>query len=303
MFQITIRQRMMASALLILSFLFLGDAFAASATSEPREKDQAAIAAVMQSFVKAFEARDAKQLASHWTTECEFENARGVVVSGRDELEKSFAALFAKNPEASAKLDSDSVRFLSADTAIYEGTVAIRRGPTQPSTEADYTALLVREGGTWKLAQMSESSFDEAIIEDLAWLIGDWKTPGDQETQLLISYTWDPNKQFMHVKLHRTEEGLDITGTQIIGIDPTTGQFRSWTFEADGGIGEAHWSRDGDSWVLSAIITFADGQTRSETNVFRRIDDDTVTYQSIGRTLDDVQLPDLPPMKLTRVKK
>ena len=35
--------------------------------------------------------------------------------------------------------------------------------------------------------------------------------------------------------------------TEWIGWDPSTSQIRSWSFEADGGIGEGVWSNQGDS--------------------------------------------------------
>ena len=298
----SIQRISIVSVILLCQSAFLIEAFAQEAAADPHQKDRDAIASFMQSFVKSFESRDAKQLAAHWTTEGEFENAFGVVVQGQSALEGAFAESFAKTPEASAKLQQESLRFLSKDSAIQEGTVSIRRGPTQPSTEANYSASLIREDGKWLLTQMTESPFDEVSMENLEWLIGEWKGSSGQEAELLISYAWEPNKKFIRVKLSRTEKDLVITGTQVIGINPATGQLHSWIFEADGGIVEAVWSRDGDSWVLSASGTLADGQTILETNVFRRIDDDTITYQSIGRVVDDVQRADLPPMRVTRVK-
>ncbi len=67
-------------------------------------------------------------------------------------------------------------------------------------------------------------------------------------------------------------------------------------------MGEADWSRDGDHWVLDADGTLPDGRTLTETNILRRVDDDTFTWQSVDRLLDDSELPDLAPVKVTRVK-
>ena len=93
-----------------------------------------------------------------------------------------------------------------------------------------------------------------------------------------------------------------LSGTQVIGVDPATGELHSWTFEADGGVGEADWSRDGDHWVLDAAGTLTDGGTLTETNVLRRINDDTLTWQSVDRLLDDETIPDLAPVKVSRIK-
>src|SRR5262249_51244376 len=98
------------------------------------------------------------------------------------------------------------------------------------------------------------------------------------------------------------EKGLALSGSQVIGVDPATGAIHTWTFEADGGVGEADWSRDGDHWVLEAAGTLTDGSTLTETNILRRVNDDTFTWQSVDRKHGDEVLPDLAPVKVTRVK-
>src|SRR3954468_2911573 len=56
-----------------------------------RPSDRAALKAVVQSFAKAFESRDAKALVAHWTAEGEYQNDNGIRIQGREKLEKSFA--------------------------------------------------------------------------------------------------------------------------------------------------------------------------------------------------------------------
>ena len=38
----------------------------------------------------------------------------------------------------------------------------------------------------------------------------------------------------------------------MIGKDAASEGLRSWTFESEGGFGEATWSRDGKKWVLDS---------------------------------------------------
>lgn len=52
-------------------------------------------------------------------------------------------------------------------------------------------------------------------------------------------------------------------------------------------------------WPMTG--TMGDGSTLLETNILRRIDDSTFTWQSIGRDLDNVSLPDLAPVRVERV--
>jgi uncharacterized protein (TIGR02246 family) len=256
----------------------------------------------MQSFVKAFQARDPRALAALWTAGGEFRNVQGLEVHGRDALEKGFTSFFAATPEVTAEVRPDPVRFLARDAAVEEGAVTVRRGRVEPTTHARYRALFVREDGQWRLAELHESPGAGPSVEDLGWLVGEWRSAGGQGAEIRTTYAWAPNRRFLQVQFTIREKTLSLSGTQVIGVDPATGTIRTWTFEADGGVGEADWHRDGDHWVLDASGTSTDGRVLAETNILRRVNDDTFTWQSIDRTLDDDALPDLPPVKVTRVK-
>jgi len=270
--------------------------------ADARAEDRAAIKALMASFAQAFEAADAKALAAHWTSEGEYQNDAGVRVDGRDALEKAFARLFATMPDAKAEGQGESLRFLSKDSALAEGRVAVRRGPAEPLKSSQYNVVFIREGSKWLIGQMRESSVEEDTIEDLGWLIGEWKSAGDEGAEIRTTYTWDGDKKFIQGKFALQEKSIGFGGTQIIGVDPTTGEVHSWTFESSGGVGEADWTRDGDQWVLDVVGTMPDGRVLSETNVLTRINENTFTWQSIDRALDDTEVPDLPPVKVTRVQ-
>jgi uncharacterized protein (TIGR02246 family) len=267
-----------------------------------RPDDRAAIRSAMQSFVKAFESRNAQALGAHWTAEGEFKSEAGQTIRGRDGLVHGFSQLFAKTPEVKAEVQPESLRFLSSDTAIEEGSVTVRRGSAEPTTRAHYNVLFVRENGRWLIAQLSESPAGGPSIADLAWLIGEWKSTSGQGAEIRTTYSWAPSKKFIHAQFSIKEKALALAGFQVIGVDPETKAIHTWTFEADGGVGEASWNPDGDHWVLDADGTLADGSALSETNILRRVNADTFTWQSIDRMHDDDELPDLAPVKVTRVK-
>lgn len=275
----------------------------ARVAGDARAADRDAIAATLTSFAQAFKARDAQALADHWTSEGEYENDAGLRVQGRDGLTRAFGEFFARTPELSAEMRPGALRFIGRDIAEGDGTVTIRKGPAQPATRARYSALLVREEGRWRLAKLGETTDnDPDIVADLGWLIGQWRSKSGESAEIHTTYSWSPSKKFVHVDFTIKENGLSLTGKQVIGIDPATKQLRSWTFEADGGVGEADWTRDGDHWVLDASGTLADGRSLVETNILRRVNDDTFTWQSIDRLLDGEVLADLPPLKVSRVK-
>jgi hypothetical protein len=54
--------------------------------------------------------------------------------------------------------------------------------------------------------------------------------------------------------------------------------------------------------VIEATGVEADGGEMTARNIITLVDKDTFTWQSTERTLDDDDLPAIPPVKVTRVK-
>lgn len=273
-----------------------------AASADSRNDERVAIRDSLAGFVKAFESRDAKALAAYWTAEGEYNNENGTRIQGRAAIEQAFAAFFAKTPEVIAKIQPESLRFVAQNTAVGEGSVRVQRGPAAAATTARYHTLLVREDGRWRLAQLSESPDDRVSLADLEWLIGEWKSTSGQGAEIRTKYSWTPSKKFINVEFSINEKELNLAGQQVIGVNPATDSIRSWTFEANGGVGEGDWSRDGDHWVIEAAGVLPNGAELIETNVLRKVNDDTLTWQSVNRTLNDRDIADLPPVKVTRIK-
>jgi uncharacterized protein (TIGR02246 family) len=275
---------------------------AAPAASD-RAQDQDGIRATLRSLVQAFGAGDAKAAAALWTDNGEFVREGEGAIQGREALEKGFAAILARKDRPKVSVEPGPVRFLSRDLALDEGKVTVRGGPDDPALTSDYSVLLVREDGKWRIAQLRESPAEEATsLQDLAWLVGDWRSAAGEAAEILTTYSWAENKKFLQVKFTIREKDRALSGFQVIGVDPATKELRAWTFEAEGGIVEATWRRDGEHWTAEAVGTLADGRTLTAVNILRRINEDTFTWQSTQRALDDEGLPDLPPTKVTRVK-
>jgi uncharacterized protein (TIGR02246 family) len=240
-------------------------------------------------------------LPEHWTAEGEYSGTDGHKVRGRDALAKGFQAFFATTPEVTSKVEHDEIRFLGNDTALDEGKVVTRRGPLEAAASAKFSALFVREDGKWRIAQLTESAPEGDSISDLAWLIGDWSSREKGGAEIRTSYSWHANKKFIIGEFTIKEKDRSFSGTHVIGVEPKSGVIHSWTFEASGGVGEADWHHDGDHWILDSSGTLPDGRALTQTNVLRKVNDATFTWQSVNRSLDDSTLDDLPPVKVTRV--
>src|SRR4029077_18718061 len=131
----------------------------------------------------------------------------------------------------------------SKDTAIEEGYFKVRTGKDLP-TSSKYTIMHVREGGKWLMAVVREWPSVGTSILDLDWLIGTWEAKRD-DTEVRTTYEWWGDKTFIRVHITLKQKGQTREGFQMICKDRSTGQLRSWTFDAEGSFGEATWSRDG----------------------------------------------------------
>jgi uncharacterized protein (TIGR02246 family) len=271
-----------------------------------READDAAIRKVSAEFARAVSAGDAKAVAAFWTESGEYRADEAAPIQGRAALEKAYAGFLAKRPKVAAEAKIDAIRFLGKDIALEEGKFTVRPADgAGPAVTRHYSTLYGREGGQWKFALVKEWAPDAAGAElaDLSWLVGTWTTKqGDREAT--STYEWAGNKKFLKVlfAVKDAKTGKELTsGVQVIGIDPATRTIRSWLFGSDGAIGEANWSWDGEQWTVDSAGTLADGGSTTARNFLRRTAADAFTWHSVLRTDNGQRLPDIPPVKVTRV--
>lgn len=273
---------------------------ARAAAPEERPADQDAVRKAIDSFVAAFRKGDGKAVAGHWTAEGEYISDEGAAYRGRAALEKEYAVHFAKNPGNGLEVEVDSIRFPSRDTAVVEGHFKLRK-PKGELVVSRCSFLYAREDGKWLIAIAREWPGDGLSLRDLDWLIGTWEAKRDGMT-VTTKYEWTANKSFVRCQFSVTRDGDTTTGMQMIGKDPSTGLLKVWTFEDEGGIGETDVTRDGKKWVHAARGVTSDGRVLTATNILTPLDADSFQWATVGRMHDDEALPDLPPIKVVRVK-
>ena len=264
-----------------------------------RKPDEAAIRNQTAALVQAFNKGDAKALASLWTEEGEYIDDDGTSYHGRAAIEATYSDFFAKNPKAKLEVDIDSIRFVSKDNAIEEGYAKAQLGKSESSSR--YSILHVREGGKWYMAVVREWPGEGTSLHDLEWLIGTWASKTDN-ADVRTTYEWDQGKKFIRGRFTIKAKDNALSGTQMIGLDPRTGKIRSWIFEAEGGFGEAVWTRDGKRWLQEAAGIQGDGSEVTATNILTPVSKDAFTFQSTSRVIDGDEVANTPPIKITRVK-
>lgn len=301
------RSILVAAALLAAVAIGLVLAQDKPAAPAPRPDDEKAIREVSEAIARAFEKGDAAAFAAFFTEEGEYQDEDKDIIRGRDALTKSYAAFFAKRPELKVESKIDKIRFLGKDTAVEEGTFTVTAKGTPPNA-SKYSTLYARQDGKWMVALLKEwgdEKANESNIEDLAWLIGSWESDS-AGSKAKTKYEWSENKKFIKcqfsVQIKLKDKTVDSTGTQVIGVDPAVGLIRAWTFDSDGGVGEATWIWDGDKWIIESSASLSDGTDLTATNFLTRVGDDGFTWRSVKRTADGQLLPDLPLVKAKRVK-
>jgi uncharacterized protein (TIGR02246 family) len=289
-------------AALTIGFLSARDNADPKQPADPRRAgDEQAVRAASRDFVAAFNKGDAKAVAALWTEQGECHDAAGEPIRGRAAIEQAFAEFFKENPKAKIEVLIESVRFPAPDLAIEEGVLRqASAGKDLPATTL-YSVTHVRDGGRWRVAVSREWGAGQDRLEDLDWLVGRWKAtvPGQEVT---LSFARDGQKPALVGQFTKQAGGKVVSsGSMRIGLDPQTGQLRSWHFDEDGGHGQAFWVRDGNRWVLDAVGVLGDGTETAAVNVLGRVNNDEISWRSIDRVMGNQELPDTVPTRLSRV--
>ena len=109
------------SLLLLLSTFAAGQAMGVTAKSTASAKDEAEIEKVLAGFIEAWNKHDAKAFSMVFAEDADFTNVRGVGASGRVEIEKFHAPLFATRfKDTNGKMTKTKIRFIKADVAAVD---------------------------------------------------------------------------------------------------------------------------------------------------------------------------------------
>jgi uncharacterized protein (TIGR02246 family) len=271
------------------------------------EKEEAALLKKAESFVDAFHKGNAKALASHWTPDGDYVDQTGKQLKGRKAIEKAFEAFFAEHKGMKVRIDINSLRFVTPDVAVEDGTTSVIPPDGAPPSRARYTIVHVKRDGDWLLSSVRDAPFaapnNHEHLAELEWLVGSWADENDKGEVARATYSWADNQNFIVSEFTTTFKQLAIGGgTQWIGWDAAAKNIRSWVFETGGGFGEGSWTRKGDKWTIKATATLPDGKKMTATNVITRVDADTFTWQSHDRTVDGKSLPDVKAITMKRAK-
>jgi uncharacterized protein (TIGR02246 family) len=263
-----------------------------------RADDQAAVRKRTEALILALAKGDAREVAAFWTATGEYMRGDDLTIRGRSNIEKAYAEHFKARKPGVIELQSESVRFLSDDTAVQEGTFLVKRPNPADETRSRFSALFAREKGQWYFALLREWP-EGPSLQELAWLVGTWTSKSD-DAELRATFEWTEDRTFLRGRFSIKREGRTVTGFQILGLDPATKSIKSWTFEGDGGLGEAVWARGDKGWTARTTGVTAEGEKVVATTTLMPTDENSFTWKSTGRTIDGEKAPDVGPVKVVR---
>ena len=111
--------------------------------------DEAAIQKILDARNAAYNNHDAKALAATYAPDADLVTGTGRLVSGRAEIEKNYTENFAGvDKNASVKIESSKLRFLTPDTAILD-LGGVTTGRTDGAVKTHATWVYVRRNGQW----------------------------------------------------------------------------------------------------------------------------------------------------------
>jgi uncharacterized protein (TIGR02246 family) len=291
----------------LAALLLLAVAGFPARAQSPQPDDLAAIRESSRAFVAAFDKGDAKAVAALWTEDGEFIDESGEAFTGRAAIEKEYATFFAANSGVKLKLTIDSLKRLSADTAIEDGRASLDPAPPGPPAMSKYLAVHVRIGGKWLMSTVRDSRVEVPSgyrhVDDLEWLIGTW-TGEEHGAKTESVCRWVANKSFVERSFKTTQpDGVTSSGVQLIGWNAEAAQLQSWTFSSDGGHAIGVWSPRANGWSAQVRGVTGDGVITTALILLTKLDDKAYTWQSVQRSAGAQPLPDTDEVVLKRNSK
>ncbi len=291
-------QRVVLSGLLVVAIVPL-----AVQAADSNDREIAAIRAAAAAYIKALEAGKADVLTAAWTPEGDYVDASGQSFKARELISRTVSKETAgHNPDV--HITVDRIRLTTPESAVEDGRIERRTSAGGTESKTRYTAIWVKRDDKWLLDSLRESALPQpqqnARFADLRWLLGEFTGSSGEGAHVVASGAMSRDGNFLLREIMVTApDGRVRSISQRIGWDPIAGHFKSWTFDSDGGYGEATWKREGESWIVSSTGVTPDGKRLSATGIYSDITDDGMMMLSSGATVEGRPRPDMK-FKLTR---
>jgi uncharacterized protein (TIGR02246 family) len=269
-------------------------------TPEKVKAEEAAIRKAENEFTATYNKGDLDALMALWIEDAELVGESGKVHRGKEQVRVLLKKSLASNKGMTQKAHVESLCFVRPDVAIEVGEVTLNKKDGS-STIGRFETVWVKIDDRWYIKRIRDlpnaSAADEPLaaskLKPLAWLVGEW-VDKDGKGDVTVSCKWGPGMTFLLQEFRvKQEGGKELTVTQIIGYDAANDWVRSWVFDSAGGFADCFWERRGNAWVTDCNGTFPDGRQTTSTNQWKFTNDDSFSWSSRDRVVDEQPLPDI----------
>jgi hypothetical protein len=100
------------------------------------------------------------------------------ICKGRTAIEDAFKEFFKENKALKLRIDVKSVRFVTPDVAVEDGTSSVIPPDGSPPSQGNYTNVHIKKGGQWVLQSVHEAPYtppgNYEHLHGLDWAVGEW---------------------------------------------------------------------------------------------------------------------------------
>lgn len=267
------------------------------ATGAPAGGEEA-VRKAAQAYADAFNSGNLDAVLALWTDDADYVDDLGNSYNGKAAITKVVKENLANEKRGKLKVATNAVRFPTDNVAIEDGTLHVTSA-TNTTQSIKYTAVWVNKDGKWLLSSVhdvpapaSTADAPNPKLMSLAWMVGEWTT-SDAPLPVEVTCEWTLGEKFLRIHFHVEQpDGGKLAVEQIVGWDPISSEVRSWVFDSHGGFGEGAWSRDGNTWAITAMGVLPTGQQGYATNMLTYLDDNAFTFESTARQVAGQPVPD-----------
>jgi uncharacterized protein (TIGR02246 family) len=251
-------------------------------------------------FIVAYNSKNAADIAAMFLEKGEISDAAAQeVTTGRSEIQAKYEAIFAAADAPSIAIEVDSVRLVSENLAIEDGTWHFTSpGVDFPTRSSTYTAVLQKnQAGVWQIASTRSLKDVTTAAGHLSELIqglkGDWTGQKDG-LRVDLAFGWDTTGNFINGEMLVTKPDSEPLTTHFrFAWDAGREIITCWTFDDSGGFATADWTPTESGWQIRTEGTTADGEAMSANQTLTFEGKDTFIWAGKDRLINDELQPDV----------
>ena len=148
----------------------------------------------------AYNSKDAATIAALFGPIARIEEADGTLVEGQAEIQAAFAAVFAAEPKAAISVTMDSIRMVTPDVAVEEGSTEYFPDGETLTSRSHYMVVHLKNEGVWRMASVRSmsrevlSSYEH--LRALEWMVGEW-VDESPDGVVKTSVRWDDDRSYL----------------------------------------------------------------------------------------------------------